>query len=809
MSRSWDPKTLVARLGSPAAVRAGRRNASEGRMQSGRSRLLPSWSAAQGAVGKALSSKKKSQKASQRRNSKPKAKSWSLFGRKDSKQSLSAWRVPTPQVAKQIDALSPSARIRFFSSAFILVAVLVAGRAAQLQLIDGERYRLRAIGQGTTQRTISGKRGRILDRHGAELANSVDSESVFAERDKIEDPYRVARLLAPILGAKSENIAKRLEGHGFVYLMRQVSPATARAVRNLKLKGVGLRFEPRRTYGNIKLASHVLGFVDVDGIGRWGIERTMQAELEGRSTQVPSIKDALRRAVWLQGFNAEDPVRGDDVNLTIDRQVQFVAEEVLERTIEAQKARSGVVVVLDSQSAEVLALASFPSFNPNNLSGSTSFDWRNRAVETVFDPGSTSKIVTLAAAIELGKVNLSSRIDCEYGQWSVGGRTIRDANHSFGVLSVAEVFYKSSNIGAGKLGQAIGRDNLYDFLTRFGFGRRTGIELPAESTGILHPPSKWYEVDLVNIAFGQGLSATPIQIIQAANVIANDGVLKKPTIIAGDNHPFVTSDAQNERRVISRRTANTVKEAMVFVTSPDGTAPKAAVPGFRVAGKTGTAQKYDPQLRAYSREKYVASFVGFVPAEDPKVTILVVIDEPKKGIYGGPVAGPAFREIARAALDSKDMYSNEPNAEAWLDNPRMSTVRLDPNADERGDPNRALERVVPELTADIGPSRLSGFVGGESSLIEGVLSKEAMAVLGETLPKKVSQARRHSERGQIMPDLRGLHLGQALDKCAALSLDPQVSGYGRVYRQSPSPGERVGAGARCTLELRRLKRGNR
>ena len=796
-----DPKSLGARLGSPSAVRAGRKlaRASSSRERAPklqiRSETRKTKKAPASAPVEMRRAKKKPNKAPvRRRNVQPNplipyVKALAFYCR----------QLPR-QFSERLDAIPAPPRIHFVAALFMIVAAGLLTRAAQLQLIDGDRYRLRAEGQGTTERTIAGRRGRILDRHGGELANTVESESVFAERDRVKDRGRAARRLAPILKLPASKIERRLRGHGFVYLIRRTSPAVAQAVREAKIPGVGLEFEPRRTYGNVKLASHILGFVDIDGVGRWGVERTMQGELQGQTTRIPSVMDALRRAVWSQGFDAQKAARGHDVVLTIDRQVQYVAEEVLERTVLEHKANSGVAIVLDTQTSEVLALASYPSFNPNNLSGTTSSDWRNRAVEMVFDPGSTSKIVTVAAALESGMFSPESRVHCEFGKWMIGGRTIRDANHSFGELRVSEVLWRSSNIGAGKLGRALGAKTLHTYLKKFGFGQRTGIELPVESPGILRSHRRWHDVDLVNIAFGQGISATPMQMIQAANVIAAKGILRPPTLVSEVRRSSGSAaSVKEERKIISERTAEAVTDMMIQVTSQRGTAPKAAIPGFLVAGKTGTAQKYDSRLKAYSRKKYVASFVGFVPAWRPRVTVLVLIDEPKEEIYGGPVAGPAFRDIAVAALATKELYPSEP-VDSRVDLPGVSTVRADPGAAERGDPDSALERAVAELSAEVAAGRFSAPDEG----LELGLSAEARALLGEALPtKKHLRLRRGAELESTMPNLIGLELGEALERCAALTLDPEIQGAGRVFRQLPPPGAKLGPRARCTLELRR------
>lgn len=707
-----------------------------------------------------------------------------------------------------IEALPPPFRIRVVMGVLGLTALVILGRSAELQLFEGGRYRAYANHQGSTEKTITGRRGRILDRHGAELANTIEAESVFADRDRIADPKVVARRLAPILGIPYARLLERLDGHrGFVFLRRRASPAVASAVRALGVEGVGLVLEPRRMYGNVKLAAHVLGFVDVDGQGRAGIERSLQGELRGQDARVPSVADALRRAVWSDGFDEARGVDGRDVVLTLDRHVQYVAEEVLERTVSEHRAKGAVAIVLDARTSEVLALASHPTFNPNNLSGSTVSDRKNRAIASIFDPGSTAKIVTIAAALESGTATADTQVDCEEGRWRVGNRTIRDASHAYGVLTVAEVMKKSSNIGAGKLALRMGSETLHDFLVRFGMGRLSGIELPGEVPGLLRPPKQWRDVDLVNIAFGQGLSVTPLQIAQAANVVAAGGVLRAPTLLRGAglvrDGSLPEPTARPGQRVISKETAKAITQMMAEVTSPDGTAPKAAVPGFTVAGKTGTAQKYDPALGAYSKERYVASFVGFLPAEAPELTVLVLVDEPRGSIYGGQVAGPAFHDIAIAALASKDLYPSDPGLDA-----SVSTVRADPGAETRGDPEVALERAMVELTAEAasGVSR----VLKDSGEIDAELSPRARALLAAGLPKKGSSRarepegrRREAPKAKRMPDLRGLNAAEAATRCAELALDPVLTGRGRVHRQAPRPGAVVAPGARCTLELGR------
>ena len=640
-----------------------------------------------------------------------------------------------------LDALPSPIRIRIVLGLLGVFALAIGIRAGQLQLVMGDHYRELAIGQGSQRRSIEGRRGRILDRSGAELANTVDAESVFAQRGDVKDPARVARTLGPILELSVPGLEKRLRaGKSFTYLRRRVSPAISEAVRAAEVEGIGTQIEPRRIYGNVRLAAHVLGFVDIDGRGRAGVESSQQTRLDGQSASVLSLGDAKGMAVWTEGFDA--PVTaGQDVVLTLDRHIQYRAEEVLEAAVKSQGAKAGGVVVLDAKTSEILALASYPSYNPNNLSLGSVSDRKNRVTQTLVDPGSTAKIVTISAALESGAVRPETLVDCEQGQWRVGNRTIRDANHRFGLLTVSDVMKKSSNIGAGKIALKMGKSTLHDYLVRFGFGRETGVELPGEVGGILRPVHKWREVDTVNIAFGQGISVTPLQVAQAANVIAAKGVLRPPRVVRGvmsDARKLELDPVPEGTRVLSEATARTVAEMMTEVTADGGTAPKARVPGFTVAGKTGTSQKYDPAIGAYSRERYVASFVGFLPAEDPEVTILVVIDEPKESIYGGQVAGPAFRDIAVAALASRDLYPDVPPEPLVAESRPMgsgaSTVRTESAADAHGTSLEAV-RALEAARSEAPPSASAVAAPGVDQDPFAVgLSPAARALLGEPLP---------------------------------------------------------------------------
>lgn len=819
MTRRSDPTSLGSRLGSRAVVRAGRKERvqrlpSSGPGRRARVRKKSKLEARPASHGPSLDQIwERSLRAASRgalvfaRGALAFARGALSLGRALAVGALSlvvgtfvvarSLRPPKPPAAVEagieaFEALPSPIRIQIVGVFFALLGLAVAVRAGQLQLVEGPAYRARVVGQGTAERSVVGERGRILDRHGEELASSAEAASIYATRSKLPDDRRsVARSLGPILEIPSMDLEERLSGRGFTWVRRRVPPSVGGAVRALRVPGLGVRGEPRRLYGNGRLASHVLGFVDVDQVGRRGIERVLQAHLQRREVVVRSFVDALRRTVGSETVSDEQLSRGRDVVLTIDRQVQFAAEEALEEAVLDYRARAAVAVVLDAESSELLALASFPNFNPNNVSASSASDRKNRALESAFDPGSTSKIVTVAAALEHGTATPDTVIDCEDGEWQVADRTIRDANHRFGRLSVAEVFQKSSNIGAGKLALELGAERLHEMLTRFGFGARSGLELPFETTGRIRPPAKWRKVDLVNVAFGQGYTATPLQVAQAANVVAAGGVLRAPTVVRQVKDPTGREGKREPaagRRILSPATVEKLRAMMVSVVGPGGTAPRAAIPGFSVAGKTGTAQKYDPKLRAYSREKYLASFVGFVPAEAPRVTVLVLLDEPKGAIYGGQVAAPAFRRIATAALASMELY-----AEGEVPRAVASTVRRDPksaSAVERASLEAALEDLEIQLADEVAVSEVDE------------LSAAARALLGETLPEG-EDAPSDLGTSRFMPDLEGMDLPTALERCRSLGLVPEVEGAGRVRVQRPRAGDRIDGPGRCALELRR------
>lgn len=746
--RADHPETLSRRLGSPSEIRRARR---------------------------AVKSERTRPKKPRRTTAKIQTASRSPRGRRSEEN-----EVPGPW------------RIRLVLTVFFAASVILVARAAQLQVVDGEAYEAVAERQATSTSRIKAKRGVIRDRHDSDLAITVDVDSVFAEPRRVVDARAAAAKIAPILGQPARELEKKLSTRRrFTYLQRRVDGAAAQKIRDLGIVGVSTHPEPKRFYANVGLASHVLGFTNLDGEGKAGVELVLDEHLRGQSYDLPGMRDALGKTVFSEGFRPHSELAGADVTLTIDRQIQYAAESALARAAEKFKAKAAVAIVLEPKSGDVLGLASWPTYNPNNLNGTTTRERINRAVSAIYEPGSTLKMVTIAAALEEGLVGEDSVIDCEGGSWRVGGRTIRDSNHKYGQLTITEILKLSSNICSAKIGFLLGRERLHDWLFSFGMGEKTGVELPGELRGLIRPADEWRDIALANIAFGQGIAVTPLQIVQAAATIANDGVLVPPRIVksvALKSGEKVDYGPGEPRRVINESTAKIVRRMMVEVTKDGGTAEKAAVPGFEVAGKTGTAQKIDPVTKAYSHELYIASFVGLVPADRPEVAILVLVDEPKGSIYGGTVAAPAFAEIAAAALAAREVFpEGEQDRAAFLASftaPPAATVPT--AADLRASNEKWLESEgIDDVPTDEGG-------------LDVALSERAQALLGvEAAPRAPAKA----PEGARTPNFVGLGLLEVLNRSADVRCDPVVNGTGRVVRQKPARGAPLPSGSACEVWL--------
>ena len=512
------------------------------------------------------------------------------------------------------------------------------------------------------------KRGTIYDSTPREMAVSIDATSIAAFPEQIKNPKQTATVLAKVLGTQKRPLYKKLVARKpFVWVKRQITPGEEKALKALKLDGIGFLPESNRFYPNKTLGAQILGFTGIDGNGLEGIEFYYDAYLKGATVEQKILKDALGRK-----FNAEKKTitsfGGYSLHLTIAGPVQFAAERVLEETVKTYSAKGGMIVVMSPNTGAIMAMAHYPFFNPNTYRKYKKSIWRNRAVTDPFEPGSAMKLFIAAAALESG-ASPHTIFFCENGKYRIGKDTVHDV-HPHGWLSLQQIIKFSSNIGAVKIGERIGHKHHYQTLQAFGFGTRTGIDCPGETGGSLLPYKRWSKIDAGAISFGQGISVSAIQLVAATSAIANDGILMKPYIVHairdGNNNLIKKIEPNRVRRVISKKTAWTLNRIMQTVTTPGGTGVNAALDGYKVGGKTGTAQKVGDN-GTYAKGKYVASFIGFVPAHAPAATILVAIDEPKGKIYGGTIAAPAFRKIAHETMN----YLNIP-PERGMENLRVS-----------------------------------------------------------------------------------------------------------------------------------------
>ncbi len=558
----------------------------------------------------------------------------------------------------------PAYRGRRFAVALVFMAgfAVVLIRLFNLQVLQAAELTVKADRQHSKTVTLEGPRGTIYDRHGKVLAINVEVPSVFGVPALLDNPSGVARYLSPVLHVRAAEIERKLkQDRSFVWLARKLDPDQGRRLEQMPLDGIGIVMEGRRFYPKGPLLSHVLGFAGMDGQGLEGLEHRYETYLHGEKRIVVLQRDALGRTVFPKDLREQAPASGHSLTLTIDEVIQYVAEKELEATVNATHAKSGILVAMEPRTGAVLALAVSPRFDPNAVAALSPDRWRNKALTDAYEPGSTLKVIVGAAALEEKVMTPGSLVFGENGRMTVANTIIHDHEKS-GWMTFAQVIQRSSNIGAAKVAMALGENRLYRYLQAFGFGERTDIDLPGEATGLLKHPRSWGRRSLASIAMGQEIGVTPLQLIAAVSAVANGGLLMKPYIVSeirdAGGRLVKQGAPQVRRRVISAETAVTLSRILEGVVA-QGTGTKAAIPGFRVAGKTGTAQKIDPRTGAYSSTQFVGSFVGYVPADDPRLAMIVVIDEPQTEAWGGAVAAPVFRRVAEQVLPYLGVTSNE------------------------------------------------------------------------------------------------------------------------------------------------------
>lgn len=530
----------------------------------------------------------------------------------------------------------------------LLLLACLAGLGAQsvhVQIFNRADLTQKAERAYSRHLTIQGDRGRILDRHMNKLVTSIDAPNVTADPFHIKDPGKTAQALAKVLDSSPSQLEEQLtKKRRFVILAKRISREQARQVKDLNLRGIYLKRDSKRFYPNRELAAQVIGFTGEEAKGLEGLEYQYNKVLEGEQTRIKVRRDGEGRLLDI-GQTRRDELRGNAIVLTIDKKIQFLSEQALKAAVKTHRARSGMALVMRPATGELLAVAHYPQFNPNNYKAYSRFSYRNRAVTDAFEPGSVMKIFTVAAAIEKG-ISPKSIFYCENGKYKIGRYTVNDT-HDHGWLTLSQIIKFSSNIGAAKISETIGNRALHHYLTAFGFGSKTQLGTPVESSGILAPYQKWSNIDAGAISFGQGISVTGVQLIAGISAIANGGKLMKPMlvkqIISNTGQAVQVFEPTVVRQVISPKTADLVKQMMHQVVREEGTGTKAAMDGYRVCGKTSTAQK--AARGGYAKNKYISAFGGFAPQTHPELAVLVVVDEPRKEHYGGLVAAPAFKTI--------------------------------------------------------------------------------------------------------------------------------------------------------------------
>jgi cell division protein FtsI (penicillin-binding protein 3) len=624
-------------------------------------------------------------------------------------------------------------------------AIVVVARLVQIQIVRHGDYVARAQRQQERTLELAPVRGTIRDARGRVLAESVAAESLYADPQAIVDRRAAARALAGVkaLGMNARDLEEKLSGGGgFVWIARQLPLDVAAEVKRLRVPGIYTFEEHRRSYPRAALAANVIGYVGLDGNGLAGIEHSFDAYVRGKAGKVTLLRDARRGMYLVGGEGANRPVDGHDVVLTIDSVIQFITERALQSAVDTYHAAAGAAIVIDPSDGAILAMASVPTFDPNRFGDFPPAAWRNRNVQDIYEPGSTFKIITASAGLEEGLVTPSQFLDCGNGAIQIGNTEIHEhGGNRYGTLTFEDVMVHSSNVGAIRVGLAVGPSRFYETIRRFGFGERTGVQLPGEANGLVRRTQNWSALSNASMSIGQEIGVTPLQVVTAVAAVANGGVRVQPRIVdrvvdAGGNTIYAPPRAAPVR-VVSEKTAAVLNEILKAVVTR-GTGQKAALAEHVVAGKTGTGQK--AARGGYSMDKVVASFAGYVPADRPRLAILVVVDEPRGAQYGGTIAAPVFKEIAEPALRYLGVAPS-----------------------------------LPQRTIELGAPMLAAF-------------------------SQPSTAR----PGAGVPDLRGLDARAAIARAVAAGLTVRATGSGVVASQDPLPGGALPTNHQITVILSRV-----
>jgi cell division protein FtsI (penicillin-binding protein 3) len=631
---------------------------------------------------------------------------------------------------------------------------LIVGRAAYLQLLPNERLKALQKRQFETTVTLNARRGDVIDRNGNELAVSMTTYSLFADPKILEEPKKVARMLSKELKLPLKQVEDKLKGRQrrFVWIQRRLGKEMRDHLAEMKIRGLGFVEETERIYPNDRLLSHVLGFVGGDSQGLEGLELRYNEHLQAARKKVSLRRDARGRPLIVNGQVFSQAPDGSDIQLTIDRELQFVLEQELSQAVREHEADSAVGVVLDAQTSEILAMASAPSFDPNRAADFPHDRKRNRAITDSFEPGSTMKTFVIAGALSQGILEPNTKWDVEGGRYKIGNRVIResDSKNKWSHLTTAQILAYSSNIGTTKVAFKMGQEKVLETLKAFGFGEKTGVDLPGEARGIMHG-LPWKDHLMANISFGHGMTATALQVANAYAVIANGGYLKQPFVVKTirDHETGEVLDIKPKtiRRVLVDDHVAKMRIMLAGTTTGEGTGLNARVAGYPVAGKTGTAQKVNPNGRGYLPGGYISSFGGFLPANDPRFVIYVAVDHPRKGYYGSAVAAPVFSRVARFAVRRSGLAPVLISQENMIPSAKKS-AHLDHPASETG--------------------------------ASGTLSRPI---------------------GSVVPDLAGLTLREVLGRVTGTGIKVKVTGQGFVTHTLPAAGTELAEARELTVFL--------
>lgn len=644
---------------------------------------------------------------------------------------------------------------------YLFLGIWIVGlviRLIGLQIFESENYRILAERQQIGFIELSPRRGDILDRHLEELAISIQTDSVFAHPKEVANPFQAAQALAKILEQDRQELYKKLiSERPFVYLARKISPRQSGELRKLAAHGIYFQKETKRVYPSRELAAHVLGFVGLDNEGLSGLEYLFNDLIKGRRTRVNLRLDALRQSYEREQDTSQNA--GNVMVLNLDKTIQYIVEQVLQQTVRSTRAINGSAIVMNPHSGEILAMASYPVFDPNRYQDYHEEIRRNRAILEIYEPGSTFKIVPAAAVLNEDAAEPMETIDCRVGTLRIAGKVYREAKHSYGLLTFNQIVAKSSNVGTIKLALRLGEGKLYRYITSFGFGAQTGIELPGEQSGLLRPPPEWSKLSIGALAIGQELGVTPLQMLRAFAVIANGGDLVKPQLVRqvltvqGD--PVFRSKTE-KIRILSQEAAQLAKDALSGVVE-EGTGRSAQLNGYSSAGKTGTAQKFIDGR--YSHTKYIASYAGFAPVERPALAAIVVINEPEGEYYGALVAAPAFKQIMERCLIHLKAPQDRPQ---YMELAAAKNISISEEEFE-------LERFPQEKL--------------EAALETLIQQKPVVQESDHTLTLEVGAF--------SLPDFSGQNLREAGRLGARLGLRLKASGSGVAVGQRPAPGTQV------------------